>query len=145
MNGAGIHTALPPAQAQQAVLTELAAIGAQVHHQRPGTLTGTWTLQRRPSVPVAILLFLLCVVPGVIYLIAASKDRTEPFHITLTPNGQGTTIHVAGSRAAHVAAQRINYTREGWHPDPSGRHELRWHNGTDWTTQVANNGIATND
>lgn len=27
-----------------------------------------------------------------------------------------------------------------WHPDPSGQHQYRWHDGTTWTNQVANNG-----
>lgn len=28
----------------------------------------------------------------------------------------------------------------GWHPDPSDRHEFRYHNGTDWTADVADDG-----
>jgi len=28
----------------------------------------------------------------------------------------------------------------GWHPDPSGRYELRYHNGARWTGDVATNG-----
>jgi hypothetical protein len=28
----------------------------------------------------------------------------------------------------------------GWHPDPAGRHELRYHNGVDWTADVADDG-----
>lgn len=28
----------------------------------------------------------------------------------------------------------------GWHPDPSGQHEFRYHNGTDWTADVADDG-----
>jgi len=28
----------------------------------------------------------------------------------------------------------------GWHPDPSGRHEFRYHNGTGWTADVADDG-----
>ena len=28
----------------------------------------------------------------------------------------------------------------GWHPDPSRRHELRWHDGEDWTVHVSDDG-----
>ena len=28
----------------------------------------------------------------------------------------------------------------GWHPDPTGRHELRYHNGVTWTADVADDG-----
>ncbi|MCV7301920.1 DUF2510 domain-containing protein [Mycobacterium barrassiae] len=27
-----------------------------------------------------------------------------------------------------------------WHPDPSGRHELRWWDGSRWTEQVSDGG-----
>ena len=29
-----------------------------------------------------------------------------------------------------------------WHPDPTGRHELRFWNGTDWTDDVSDGGVA---
>ena len=32
-----------------------------------------------------------------------------------------------------------------WHPDPTGRHEHRWWNGTTWTDQVADGGVAATD
>jgi hypothetical protein len=28
----------------------------------------------------------------------------------------------------------------GWHPDPSRRHELRWHDGLEWTVHVSDDG-----
>lgn len=27
-----------------------------------------------------------------------------------------------------------------WHPDPTGRHELRWHDGAGWTARVSDGG-----
>ena len=32
-----------------------------------------------------------------------------------------------------------------WHPDPTGRHEHRWWDGTRWTDQVADAGVASTD
>jgi hypothetical protein len=33
----------------------------------------------------------------------------------------------------------------GWHPDPSGRHEHRYWDGTHWTDHVADGGVASTD
>jgi len=33
----------------------------------------------------------------------------------------------------------------GWHPDPSGRHELRYWSGTTWTDDVADAGVTAKD
>ena len=33
----------------------------------------------------------------------------------------------------------------GWHPDPSGRHQLRYWDGTTWTDSVSDNGVAASD
>ncbi len=35
--------------------------------------------------------------------------------------------------------------QEGWQPDPTGRHELRFHNGTRWTEHVVDNHEQTVD
>lgn len=32
-----------------------------------------------------------------------------------------------------------------WHPDPTGRHQHRWYDGTTWTDQVADNGANSTD
>ena len=32
-----------------------------------------------------------------------------------------------------------------WHPDPSGRHEQRYHDGTSWTEHVSTQGVASTD
>jgi uncharacterized membrane protein YhaH (DUF805 family) len=34
---------------------------------------------------------------------------------------------------------------EGWHPDPAGRHQHRYHDGSSWTDHVADNGQAAQD
>ncbi|MFM2184172.1 MAG: hypothetical protein RJB61_2466 [Actinomycetota bacterium] len=34
----------------------------------------------------------------------------------------------------------MHVDRPGWYPDPTGRYEYRWHNGTSWTGDVAVDG-----
>lgn len=36
-------------------------------------------------------------------------------------------------------------TTPGWHPDPSGRHQHRFWDGSTWTDQVADNGVTGHD
>lgn len=39
-----------------------------------------------------------------------------------------------------ATVQQVNTTPAGWYPDPSGRFELRYWNGTAWTEHVARGG-----
>ncbi len=32
-----------------------------------------------------------------------------------------------------------------WHPDPAGRHQLRWWDGTEWTEWVGDGGVMSED
>lgn len=36
-------------------------------------------------------------------------------------------------------------TPPGWYPDPAGRHEYRWYDGTRWTDAVASHGVQSTD
>lgn len=100
-----IYTSLPPHVAGDHLAFAVAQQGGTITTKGPGVITGTFTTHRSPNVLVAILLFLLCIIPAIIYLISESKDRTEPFTVTLQPAGQGTHIHVAGAGAAAHAAR----------------------------------------
>lgn len=44
-----------------------------------------------------------------------------------------------------VAAQAAHQAPPGWHPDPRGRHELRWWNGFRWSEHVSDAGAQTID
>lgn len=52
-------------------------------------------------------------------------------------------------RSTHPASVAVhNYAAGGaggWHPDPGGRHQLRWWDGHRWTEHVHNNGINSID
>jgi hypothetical protein len=41
-----------------------------------------------------------------------------------------------------VGEPSSSFTAEGWYPDPTTRHELRYWNGTAWTEHVSDAGVA---
>jgi hypothetical protein len=51
-------------------------------------------------------------------------------------NQGGASAPAVGPSAAQPA---------GWHPDPSGRHEMRYWSGTGWTDDVSDAGVAAKD
>ena len=57
--------------------------------QTPNTITGYVTTKQNASCVVATILFLIFIIPAIIYMVAASKDITEPFTITLSSRGRG--------------------------------------------------------
>ena len=89
-------TSLPLDQAQAFLVQTLSASGAQVMSQTDRSITGVMFIRRRPSCLIAFLLLVLGVIPGIIYLVVAGKDITDPYSIQLIPHGQGTQVHPAG-------------------------------------------------
>ncbi len=59
--------------------------------------------------------------------------------------------NVAKIQAAITAALSASGTaapqapQGAWHPDPSGRHELRWFDGHQWTASVSDAGVRATD
>ncbi len=49
-------------------------------------------------------------------------------------------LNQAGAVAAVAGGQPA-----GWHPDPAGRHEMRYWNGSAWTDDVSDGGVSTKD
>ncbi len=52
------------------------------------------------------------------------------------------TVETPEEPSANTAATTLSEppARPGWHPDPYGRHELRWHDGAEWTANVSDQG-----
>lgn len=48
---------------------------------------------------IAGLLWLLCILPMMVYVVQASQQRTKPFHIEVSPDGPGARVTVTGSGA----------------------------------------------
>ena len=40
---------------------------------------------------------------------------------------------------------RMSANPAAWHPDPMGRHQLRYWDGNAWTDHVSNDGVQTTD
>jgi hypothetical protein len=60
----------------------------------------------------------------------------------------GTAATVAAGTAATAAAPAVLppvLPPAAWHPDPAGRHQLRWWDGTEWTEWVGDGGVMTED
>src|SRR6516164_6181945 len=51
----------------------------------------------------------------------------------------------SGARAAEGVMATPPRVPAGWYDDPSARHERRYWDGTDWTAQVSDAGIAATD
>lgn len=58
--------------------------------------------------------------------------------INLTGSGPAGGAPATGAGGAAAPAG-------GWHPDPTGRHQQRWWDGSAWTDQVADNGAVSTD
>ena len=55
----------------------------------------------------------------------------------------GSLGHLGGSQPA--AGTPAAAPAAGWHPDPAGRHQQRWWDGSAWTDQVADDGAVSTD
>lgn len=51
--------------------------------------------------------------------------------------------HQAAQQASQVAASAMDAAQ--WHPDPLGRHELRYWDGSDWTDNVSDGGVPSTE
>lgn len=89
-------TPMAPDQTIALLIQTLTASGAQVLSQSERSITGVMHIRRRPSCVVAFLLFILLIIPGIIYLVIAGKDIDDPYSIQVLPEGQGSMVHPAG-------------------------------------------------
>jgi len=56
------------------------------------SMTGTFTVARKPNLVVATLLFLLCIVPMIIYMIVQSRPDVYGWSIQVVPEGDGSVV-----------------------------------------------------
>lgn len=75
-----------------ALAQAVTARGAQVTTQSAMSMTGTLTVRRQPNVFAATALFLLCIVPMIIYLIVESRPDVFGWSIQVAPEGEGSRV-----------------------------------------------------
>lgn len=89
-------TTLEPSAAQQQLALLLVSRGAIITAQSSSGVTGHFVTDKGPSIMLGLLLLLLCLVPGVLYLLLAKNTVYESFSITLRPTTNGTALARSG-------------------------------------------------
>jgi hypothetical protein len=91
-----IYTSLQPSDASNEIVQRLMTVPIAVSFASPEQIRGRIPMASgsRTNVALAVLLLLLCVIPGIIYLIVSSVSRTRyvDFILVLVPQGSGTLI-----------------------------------------------------
>lgn len=88
------------ATAQATVTHRLGLTGAGITTNQPGSLTGAVLVRPDINAVAIVILFLLCIIPGLIYLIASlasSRQQTFPFSVQFFPVDGGTRVLTSGS------------------------------------------------
>jgi hypothetical protein len=99
--------AMPPDQLAGYLSHQFSGYGAIVNSQSAIGVTGQLTTKQKPSWLVAVLLWFICIIPMIIYLINHSKDVADPFSLTFTPQGAGTRVDVSGQGRGAAMARYV--------------------------------------
>lgn len=97
-------TSAAPQDAWNYLASALTASGIQITYQQQPTLAGQLVEHREANVLAAIVLLLLCLIPGIVYLFTARKTRVHHVSLQFTAEGAGTRIAVTGTGFALTAA-----------------------------------------
>jgi hypothetical protein len=92
----GKYTSLPPEQAPVMLVQLLSGQGAVITTHTSTSITGVVNTTNKPSCIVATILFFIFIIPAIIYMIAASKNTSDPFSLAFRPDGAGTRINGNG-------------------------------------------------
>ena len=95
-----VFVAMLPEDVSAVLAQHLTSIGASITVQTPSSVGGTMLVKGKASLLVALVLWFFCIVPMIMYLVSASKDRVESFSVRLVPEGHGVRAYVAGTALA---------------------------------------------
>jgi hypothetical protein len=93
--------------------------------------------------------------PVLIWPRLAGDDDEIDLGVRQVMSGPSPALHALQTRVARGERGRITLaagaptagtsTAPGWHPDPTGRHDHRWWDGSTWTANAADDGVAVHD
>ena len=93
------------------------------------------------------------VIMGVGYVTAEMLQRdkgetTATAEPAAAPDGEGATDPAPSATESadpEETTDADNAPAAAWHPDPHGRHQMRWWDGSQWTDQVSDDGTVSTD
>jgi hypothetical protein len=85
------QTSLPLADAQREVTRVLPLAGILVKNQQPGLVQAAVPLKGETNVALAVVLCLICIIPGIIYIITSSRTKMLAAAVHLAASSPGTT------------------------------------------------------
>jgi hypothetical protein len=91
------ETSLSPEDAQGRLAQMMAMSGITIRSSAPGRIDGYLAVKGQPNVVVAIILLFVCLIPGILYLVFASRMVSHPVSVILVASGHGTRIAARGS------------------------------------------------
>jgi hypothetical protein len=102
------QTSLPIVDAQQEIVRVLPNAGILIKSEEPGQVHAAVPVKGETNAAIAVVLCLICIIPGIIYLVTSTKVKNQPaiLHLAPSPHG-GTTITVQaepGVRQLVIAA-----------------------------------------
>jgi Protein of unknown function (DUF2510) len=102
------QTSLPLAEAQHEIVRILPNAGILIMNEQPGQVHAAVPVKGETNAAIAVVLCLICIIPGIIYLVTSAKVKNQPAILHLAPSPQGgTTITVQaepGVRQMVIAA-----------------------------------------
>jgi len=102
------QTSLPLEEAQQEIVRVLPNAGILIKSDQPGQVHAAVPVKGETNAAIAVVLCLICIIPGIIYLVTSTKVKNQPAILHLAPSPQGgTTITVQaepGVRQLVIAA-----------------------------------------
>lgn len=120
LDGFGAFTRVPPAAAAQQAAALLTASGATIQMVTAQMVVGSYHRKTQANPIAAVLLLLLCLIPGIVYLVLAGADEQLPFTIDVATHPSGSVL-TANGLGAGLAMQALMAMRSALPPPPGAR------------------------
>lgn len=85
-------TSLPVTEAQREVVRVLPLAGISVKAEQPGQVHAAVPFKGQANIAIIIILCFICIIPGVLYAMTASRVKMQPAVINLAPSSAESTV-----------------------------------------------------